>query len=472
MDIFESTNTSLDYEDNRKSLFGFYFLIILSFLGLLVAMTLIFPKDTLYTRMYLVPLSTSIMFFASAFVVKNLDNNIINIIIYTLYFIRNIFSFYLLYLVNFETIVPVGDTDIINRAIYIMISETLFVFIYLSRTNNIKNESQLDPYLNYSFVFKILLISFSIVCLLFYIVDSSIRSSFTTILAGDIIELSSYYETSTFFFSVFNRLLPIVQLMVPLYLIGIIRGKLGQTNISILLSIILAMTPLLLISGRAAYSLVMVVALLLTIIRVFPKYKNSLFIFIGVIGSSILLVFIVQKLVGYEQNLSRSIQTLSHFFQSYFPGFRNIVGAMYINPSLITSETVRNELITFIPLRQLFISDWQFLDRALHHFQNAINNPYQIMSNISIGQIYLGYFAPLISVGLLFIANKFNKFHTNNIIIYGTNIYIALFFAIGPVMLNVTNVGSRFSETFVWLILISRGSDIKKLLKIGKVSRE
>lgn len=453
---------------NKKyNLFSFYFLSTLSFFSLITSLLIISPDNNAFLNVYFLPLATSMSFFLSALSVKNLQDNIIKIIVYLLYFVRNVLSIYLLYQVDFRTMFRIDNSDLVNKALLLMIFETITVFILLAKTKNYKSYIDIENKLNVTNVFKLFLLVSTIVCIICYMLDPIIRQSFTSVFSGDITSIVGIPDNASIYFRIFNRLFSIVQFLVPLYLISFVRNRFGQVFLGVSQSLLLSISPMFLVSSASAYQFVMMVALMIIILKIYPKYRQILFISIGLGGILFLTIFILQKLAG--SHFSESTFAISEFFQSYFPGLRNIIGGLSINPMVITIETLKNELVTFVPLRQYIFDNWNYIDRAIHHFQNAINNQYQIMANISIGHQYIGYLAPLLSTFMIFIANKFYYREPENIIIYGVNVFIAIFFAVGPIMLNITNVGARFAETFIWILLIAYFSDKRNIHKTFKL---
>lgn len=446
------------------------FFSLLSFVSVIISISLLPIENDIFSNIFYLPLGTGILYVLSMFYVKSFRNNVINIIIYLLYFVRNSLAIYFLNEANFNSIMPIYSQSQVNKAVLLMLLETVMVFIVIGKFGRRSSDKIKDISLDISKNFKLVIFIFFTVSALIYIIDPTTRSLYTSIFSGDITAVKSYTDIiggESLYYRIFRQLYPIVQLFTPLLVINYSRIKFKQTTVGVIISLISSFFPLLFVSSQSAYAVVITITLLLTIIKLYPKFQKILFQIIGFLGIVILSFFIYQKIQG--SNYTDSTFSTSSFFQSYFPGVTNVSAAFLIPRNYVTNETILNELITFLPLRQYLVTDWDFLNRSIHLFQDVIQNPYQIMSNTSIGYLYFGYFGPLLSVILIWIANIFYIKKSDNIIMYGTNLFVSLFFAVGPIMLNIVNVGARFVETFILLLLLAYFSDIKNINKMFKI---
>src|SRR5699024_10963330 len=134
-----------------------------------------------------------------------------------------------------------------------------------------------------------------------YIIDPTIRSLYTSIFLGDISTLSAQADiegSTSIYYRIFRQLYPIVQLFFPLLIINYSRNKYKQQLIGVVISLVSCLFPLLLVSSQSAYSVVVMTSLLLATIKVYPKYQKILFEIFGLLGGTIVVVFVYQKIQG------------------------------------------------------------------------------------------------------------------------------------------------------------------------------
>src|SRR5699024_5934559 len=159
--------------------------------SIVISFSLINLDNKVFKNIFYLPLLTGILFFVVMFFVRNFKDNIANIIIYLLYFIRNSLAIYLLSEAKFNSIMPIYNQTQVNKAIVLMLLETLVVFIaigILGSKNHIK-ESNLSS--SISPIFKFVILSFFSIAVILYIIDPTIRSLYTSIFLGDISTLSA-----------------------------------------------------------------------------------------------------------------------------------------------------------------------------------------------------------------------------------------------------------------------------------------
>lgn len=443
--------------------YEFSFFNILGLFSIIISVVLFNTKSNIFNNIYVLPLLTGILYFISLPFIRNLKDNHINILIYILYFVRNSLALLLLFFADFVNRMPIISQRQVNKAILLMILETIVVFITLYKMDRPHKKNQLNVNGRISYIFKLFLFLSTVVCIFSFLLDSSINNSYTTIFSGKIglIESVGSREDHTIWFRIFNFIFPIIQLLLPLYIVSQIRMKMGQNNISLVLSLLLSISPLLMIGPSSAYALIATVSLLLTTINIYRRYRKLLE-GIAVIGITLFLFIYIANKLPILARFNRIEYVISDFFQSYFPGITNIAGAFQINKDLISIELLRNDLITFVPMRRFIFPDWNDNFRALQLFQVATQNPNQIMANVSIAFLYTGYLAPALSAVMVNISNSFYHRKSENVLLYGVNTMISIYFAIGLVMLNITSVGARFSESFIWMLLAATLSLVKE----------
>lgn len=463
-----------------KSSTSFLIFIILGLISIYLSTILYVNKSIYFENVYQIPLITGIFYLISGVFIQNIQRNIINLIVYLLYFVRNTLAIYLLYANSFQHKLYISQKSNIDRAITLMILETIIVFIALiliergiiKTTSKAKESSRkINSQIYIPTIIWIIIIMGSLACFIAYILVPDIRLGYTLIFSSqNVNQLVDVVPTGFLqrvLYELFDFLFPIIQIVLPLCLIISIKKYIVGTNLAITLSLMLAASPLLILGTHTAYSLVVSIVLMFTIVEIYPRYRNRLFWLLGIFSLGLLVGFFIMKMGSAESD--NSINNLSNFLQAYFPGLTNIAAAFNIPDSIVSYDILVNDFIRMIPFGNLLIPT-SFYQSALDNrtvflFTEAIRYPFQIMPSVSMAYLYIGYFAPLVNVGMIWFANRFYKNHQRNIFSFSIYSFIAIFFAISTVMYNYSNLGARFFDSLIWLIIIVKIFENVRLTK-------
>src|SRR5699024_3419111 len=280
-------------------------------------------------------------------------------------------------------------------------------------------------------------------------INNGYVSIFTSDLSSAVTEIPSGF-VGLMIYRIFILVFPMIQLLLPIKLIVLIKNKLGNRLIGVFLSLCLSTLPLTFVSTTVAYSFIVVAAILLTILELFPRYRNILFVFIGTSIVGGLVFFFWAKIT--EGTYDHSLETVASFLQAYFPGIINIAVAFTIPTGLIKPKILVNDFLGMWPLINTLFPEWQVYNNSTSLFLAATNYPGQIMPNLSMAYLYIGIFAPIVNILLFYIANKFYKAKRQNVYQFACYTLAALYFGISPIMYNYAILGNTFFNNIFWLL--------------------
>lgn len=404
---------------------------------------------------------------------KSIPSNIGLTIIVLLYFFRMVFLPLFMVLGDYESLLKFNLAANTDKAIYLMIYELIVIYFvsYITFNKN-KDTVSKKKYKGKKPIklklFGEILFILSVFCILVWILIPESHSIYKTILqAGDPDFTWGFYDhraenvnsLERITLTLFTLIMDIIIIFVPAYILIAIKRKFS-TNLGIILSMPLVLSPMLLVSATIAHSILYVFLLLLFIGKLYPKFKNKLY-FISVLSASIFVIFyfFLRFNTGESRYGQENIfQYLSSILTAYFTGLDNVAATFNVSEPFKLDSLFYN-LYGAIPFNNTFFG---LEGTNLQSLFNLANSSYgQIPSTIGSGYYYFGFiFAPLISVVLVFISVKYGNLAINqyNLWKYVTYSFFSILMAMGLVMYNETIVLRWFTNLILPLLILSNFS--------------
>lgn len=456
--MYRSYSTiSKDKVDRNINLFDLLLLFVFGFSSILFAIMMIGSSSITYKYVFLLPLTSGILYLISFILVKDLKYNLINIIIYSTYFIRNSITPFLLYLSDYPSKITLLNNSLVNKGIVIMIIDSVVVFTYLSTLKNKNNNGELNFKLKRPKVFYSFLITGTLFCLYAYNAIPQIQNGYISLFSGEFSDLSTEIPTSPInlmIYRLFIFIFPIIQLLLPIQIITMIRLRIGEKLISIILSMLLAVTPLLFVGNTSAFSFILVITIFFVIIEVYPKFRNFLFVIVGILSFGGLTYFFWRKIA--DGSYHNSLSTFASFFQAYFPGIYNISSAFAIPDSLSQPRILMNDYLSMFPFVNTILPNLMVYNNSTYSFLTTINYEGQILSNISLSYLHLNIFAPFINILIIKLANRFYMSSRGNVHKFSAFTLAAIYFSITLTMYNFSILGATFFKNLFILLIFVR----------------
>lgn len=342
----------------------------------------------------------------------------------------------------------------VNRAIVLMLIETLFMILFTAYESQYSNNKEKkDIKIIESRLSDILVVSFIIIAVGIFFVRRDFYSGFRTIFQTRELRTSETVESALgSWFTIFSVFFPVCYLFCALYLINLVN-KMGKSILRTVLNVLIIGIPLLFMNNSDGFTLICVISLGLTTVRVGGISKKQFYFGICVLVCCVVLILFY--LMNGEIQVSLR-ETLSRYMQAYFPGVCNFAGFFNINEA----DKLKNlgyDIYYTIPFRNTLIGisgDY----RLVMQYTEDNNARSQILPCFIQLYYYFGLLAPLIEC--LYIKFAFVNYdgakRKENVYSYFTNVIVWIYLVLTPVMYNYTIFMSRFLTTFVILIVLSR----------------
>ncbi|WP_458411749.1 hypothetical protein ACNQFZ_12885 [Schinkia sp. CFF1] len=450
------------------------FLIFVVLLSIFSGITILF--DTLrpdyYVWLPMLPICFGLINILSFKAYKNIFNKLTNIVVISLYTIRNVVTPLIMMFGNYYGAFKVLNSGIVNKAITLMIYESFIVFIFLAwRSSKVVDisrgeKSSIESYTKKKIkIFGLAIFLIILLCVFAYIKVPEIKTSYVSIFEGDklvtLLGTSEQLVTGTvdrILFTLFNFFFAILQIFIPLFLIYQLRNKFGDRFFPAIISCFVAFSNLLFMTNETAYTLLVIIVLFIVILKLYPKNKIRLILTSGLTFIFILLnIYLLKSRDVYLD--STPLENTSFMFQAYFPGVSNLAGVFNINNSSKLT-TLFFDFYAMIPFRStLFGLENDMRLVSLYTYQN--NAPANIIPAIGQAYHYLGFLlSPLVSVFFVNTAYKFQEKlrDQTNLWMYCTWLFLAIYSSVAPIMYNFTIFGARFFFTILPMLMLAKYS--------------
>lgn len=458
-------NNSSEKVFSISEILSLIFIVILSSLAGIIIL-LDSSRPTHYEWLPILPISFGIINIFAFKVYHNIFKKGAYIIVIFLYLVRNVITPLIMRFGDYYGFFKIINVENVNKAIMLMIYETISVFILLRLLNcknikmcKLKLKSKIATKLQIK-LFSLMIITLTAVCIFAYIRVPEIKLNYTTIFESSkavgalgAYELLPSGSINRILYTLFNFCFNIIQLFISVWLIYNTRKVIGTNMISLLTSLLVVFCQFLFMTGENAYTFIIAFILITIIYKLYDNQRKKLNIIIGLSGLILLVIIYIAK--TNTVTTGSILSDLSQMFQAYFPGVCNMAGVFNINNSSKLS-TLFYDFYYMIPFREtLFALSGERLV-TVYTIQNVA--PAQIIPCIGQAYNYLGFiFAPAVPCFFIYIAVKNQDMLTyqNNIWKYATYTLLCLFAAVTPVMYNATIFGLRFFGTILPMMIIS-----------------
>lgn len=437
-----------------------------------------------YKNLWLIPFSHMLcaLFLLNSY--KKLQNNLAYSIITTCYFIRNVFVLFVMYYFSYNHIFTYQSIPIINHAIFLMIYETVCVYLfmlYLSKKTNSEFSNftcalfkknitiKLNEYRIKTFTLFIISCLFLIIVI--YITIPNIKDTITNLFADNASILVGLTEDdikdNTILYTLFSIFLKMLKLFIPTIIVLFIRKYFIWINIylKLLLSfIIVVVLELMIMSPVALASIINIAILSVLLLKLYERQRKLILLFMG--GGLVALATVF--FFGKTDNSVPST-VISMMFQAYFPNIQNWAAGLMLNKDA-NLEYFLGDLYACIPFRDTLFG-FNLQVKTIDLYKEQIGFGGQIIPCGAQYYLHLGYLFPIIPMLLVYIAFFFNSFRNSNtdIFKYVVLTSIVIYAAITPILYNLSIFLLHFLSVLFPMLLIVRYKSIKSLKSILNV---
>ncbi|KAB2332603.1 O-antigen polymerase [Bacillus mesophilum] len=437
---------------NLKTFNIYMFILLISPLSCLII--LYDSKPNGYNNLWVLPLIFLVLSLITVNVLKNLADNITLSVIYFGYFIRFVITPLFLSLGNYTTVFNTLVDLNIQYAIIFMVYEIIIVFLciefYLIINKNVKKyknkriEINSKNYKNINLMFIIL----TLFCISIYLYIPEIGKYYTSFFSNNTDALKLDYDfdniasrgsidriLNTLFVFIFN----IFRYIIPVYLLQLIYLKLRPSRFKFILSIIICLSPFLIVSESNIQPFFGLLFNILMMLKLYPSKSRKIIATIGILGVVGLVGMVIEKILSFGNWQGTSgVASIALTLNAYFPGVGNVAAAYNVD--------VTNKLITFVSdlVRTIPFNGTLFPGvsteintTSMYNTSNYVTG--QIIPNISYTSYYLGVvLSPIIPVILSLYALKMHKKANLNkdFWIYFFYIFVSIRIALIPTLYN------------------------------------
>lgn len=447
----------------RKNVFPVSCFVI-SFLTLIITLS-VTNNTSLYSNLYILPLSFMIMCIAFWKLFSYTINNLIYIIVIGGYFCRNVVAIFFLGISDFSSYIEVKSAYSINHAIFLMVFETLCVFLYL---NYIRKKDVYISENDKKFVLPEKLASYYILAFVLIIIfmlsmwyyEPTIQKNYVSLFSSGASIFSSkainaevsHGTLSRIVLTLFLFMFAIIRVIVPIFVLGFIKRRIKGNFIRVLLSLLVISLQLFFTTSETMETVMIILIQFLVLTKLYSdKRVNLIYLMIVVVAA--LFIYIVN---GKTISSAPKIDNISNLLQAYFPGVTNMAGIFNID-KYDKANCILSDFYTMIPFRKTLFSEFSEL-KTVEVFTKANRIPGHIIPFMGEMYLYVSYFAPIIIVLQVAIANKFYNIarKTDGLLQYTVYMYTACYFAMSVSMYHITIIGATFLSTCLPMIIICR----------------
>lgn len=458
-------NNSSENVFSISEILSLIFIVMLSILaGIIILLDSSRPSH--YEWLPILPISFGIINIFSLKIYHNIFKKGAYIIVIFLYLVRNVITPLIMRFGDYYGFFKIINVENVNKAIMLMIYETVSVFIFLLLLNcktikirKPKLKSKIATKLQIK-LFSLIIVTLTVICIFAYLRVPEIKLNYTTIFqSSKAVGALGAYEVlpsgsiNRILYTLFNFCFNIIQLFISVWLIYNIRKVIGANIISLLTSLLVVFFQFFFMTGENAYTFIIAFILIKIIYKLYNNQRKKLNIFIGLAGLTLMVVIYIAK--ANTVTTGSHLSDLSQMFQAYFPGICNMSGVYNIsNPNKLS--TLFYDFYYMIPFREtLFGLSGERLV-AVYTAQNVA--PSQIIPCIGQAYYYIGFIlAPFVPCFFIYVAVKYEDITKNqsNIWKYATYTLLCLFAAVTPIMYNATVFGLRLFSTILPMMIIS-----------------
>lgn len=411
---------------------------------------------------------------------KKTYSNFTFLLVMSLMYIRMVLTPLLIYLSHYK--VPLGSyTIILNTsdisknilmATLLLFWESIFIMaaLFISR-KKFKQKKSIVTNIHYKYyrnyvptIFTLGSLLFVVFVLLRYTLTINYFSSFYSLIVNNDLQnrfnlnaiLSS---TPRVIYRLFTLFVEFIQIIVPIYILGIIlkTKKIRNNRSRILMVIAISILLMMVITPERYMTLLIIIGILIISRDNINSYYSNVFskLIVAVSAISFVLLIYVAGL-DYQTNI---FEYLSGLFNAYFSGIINVSIGLNLDNNILL---LFNDTITSVPFYSYFYPDVSTSPIIYNYFikgnQSSVT---KIIPLIVQGKLYLGYFlAPLFSFIIIrasiIFEDKYreSKYFANKFIL----LQLSILFAITPFVYNWNILLSIAIKYLIVLLLFNIGN--------------
>lgn len=407
-----------------------------------------------YPYLFILPFAFAFLNILFINIYSDFTKNYAIMIIIIVHFIRSVLSILILFFADYKSVfiarlIPNMYYNM-PKTIILLVFELIAIYlgIYLAKRNKKKENPQtldINKKLDYFSIVTFILV---LIAILLWVSLPQIRVQYFTIFSKNMGSFSIEEQLSgNGFIRIISTLgivlIETLKLFIPNYIIVILRKKIGQNKLGILLSLPMIFVQFLFITNTIMLSVVFALVSFFLLIRLYPKNKSTVFVILlcGIVLTT--YTIFINKLFSSTGIETIQIVLLSDFVQAYFPGFQNLSGVLNIsNGNRITSFMAdifyavpfKNSISTIIGYDEFY----NYYSTVLFNKSNGIYS--QIIPFIGQMYYYFGIFAPVFSGFIAYKAVRLgyevNK--DSNIWLYVWRVYVLIILSVSTALYNMS----------------------------------
>lgn len=467
---------------NKQYRLGILLKSIIVFSSFVVSIILAFnfDKNDCFKYMFILPLVHSVVVLFSRQVFINIEKHISRLILVGGYTIRNIITPLFISLGGYEvSTIKVNDSSDILFAALLMSFETVIVFLSINyesiKQNKLEksltgmNETE-RMFFPKNTVFSFASVLITLIMIIGVVKVPSIFDSYQnlwtaedSVIRGTFSTITSYSAGSVdrLLYAFFLMFFSVMQVVLSIYFIRLIRKIIGNNSFGIVMSYGIVFLNTLFVSETSAYTMFVLILLVMYMIKTFEHRKNSI-LFMAIVGLVIVLfLMIVVRTNTYHSIENNSIAKLATFLNAYFPGIVNVSVMPHVNvPSKLISFYF--DIYKSIPLQSLIPSHVSG-ERLSNYFNYAAGTSAQILPFIGQTYFYFWLFGPIIQVIVVHFALKWEleTKKTNNYIKYIAYLTASVIYSFGCTMYDLTIILAFTFKTVIPFIILAKCTDVR-----------
>ena len=455
----------IDY--NKIFQFLVFSFFVLFSIGVFIVVISDINRPEYYKYLYILPLSFLVILFISYFINNKLFSNLFNVVVFFLYFVRNVLSILFLVIGNYYSEFKILNNENVLFAIGMLTFETLCVLIFLSLlTKNFKKIKK--TIINKKVELKdyvIILIGVLFVVIVLVIPD--LKASYTSAFSAEGIRgfliNNTNYDVGSYnrsFFTLIQIFFPIFYFLMCSSIIMIITVTKLPIILKNLLYVIIIFAPFLFMNGGDANTFFTSISLMLFTILYRKEKPKSFFIILFLIVILLFVYIFVQSVQNtYYYNQKNIFENISYMFQAYFPGVTNMAGVYNVTEYSYIEELFY-DIYSTIPFRNTIFGLSNYVNMPnLYTIQNdALSH---IMPCHS--YIYLGFLSPFLSCLYYYFAFEIYKKYTlsNSPYICLAYILLMIYLVVTPIMYNSVIFLSHLFSQIIPIFIITKILNIR-----------
>ncbi|MCD7825496.1 MAG: hypothetical protein LUH14_05995 [Clostridiaceae bacterium] len=428
-------------------------------------------SSTVYKYLFLLPLIHGIIMLVFAPVADEMLVYPSQIIIYALYFIRNVITPLLLAANDFKLGINITSESDVNLSIALMLYETFMVFIVLSRRLKVVTPWSVgdrDGFLNYGAfqqrLFNVMLFGLFFITIVIWITVPSLRDSFDSLFnIENLVQIANNVDkdelssSTRALYTIGAMLVTFCRFFVTLWVLYKIRQRSSRTSVGIISALVIALIQMTFISSQLMFAFYILFFILFATIKLWPGSKR---IMLGVFGTAMAAALVILPFIkGGFTSWDAYVENLGSSLQAYLPGIANVAGTVKIERTNVLN-TIFADFYTMIPFRNSLFGLQVTNLTEIFCERNDIAG--QILPLVGESYHYFGFvFSPILS--MLFAKGAIHaeeRMHSaKHIFSYGTYTMFMLYLSSMIVCKNFILFGSTFTSTLLPMVIMCKFVD-------------